>query len=92
MTTAHLEKMKSERFVFRSRKQEQGQSFDVFLTDLKMSIFEQLKDSMIHDQVVFEIFDERLREKMLRDSDLTLDGAVKLCHASELSAMHVNWE
>lgn len=48
--------------------------------------FEQLKDSMI--QVVFGIYYKRVRE-MLRDSDLTLDGAVKLCHASELATMHV---
>lgn len=81
-----------ERYVFRSRTQKQGESFGAFLTDLKTKAqtcnFEELKDSMIRDQVVFGINDKRVREKMLSDSNLTLDGAVKLCHASELSAMH----
>ena len=79
-----------ERFVFRSRVQKQGESFDAFLTDLKKKAqtcnFDRLKDSMIRDQVVFGIFDKKVREKMLRDSEHTLDGAVKLCHTSELSA------
>lgn len=34
------------------------------------------------------LYDKWVREKMLSDSNLTLDDAAKLCHASELSAMH----
>ncbi len=81
-----------ERYVFHSCVHKQGESFGAFLTDLKTKAqtcnFGQLKDSMIRDQVVFGIYDKRVREKMLSDSDLPLDGAVKLCHTSELSAMH----
>lgn len=81
-----------ERYVFRSHMQKQCESFGAFLTDLKTKAqtcnFGELKDSMIRDQVVFGLYDKRVKEKMLCDSNLTLDGAVKLCHTSELSAMH----
>ncbi len=46
-----------ERYVFRSRLQHQGESFDNFLTDLKIKAqscnFGDLRDSMIRDQIVF---------------------------------------
>lgn len=82
-----------ERYVFRSRMQQQGEPFDNFLTDLKLKAqtcnFETLRDSMIRDQVVFGVEDKKLRERLLRETELTLDGAIKICHASELSQMHV---
>ncbi|KAJ8359388.1 hypothetical protein SKAU_G00159130 [Synaphobranchus kaupii] len=42
---------------------------------------------MIRDQIVFGVENKKVRERLLRE--LTLDGAIKICHASELSQMHV---
>lgn len=82
-----------ERYVFRSRLQQPSESFDSFLTDLKIKAqscnFNTLKDSMIRDQIVFGIEDKKVRERLLREVELTLEGAIKICHASELCQKHV---
>ena len=81
-----------ERYVFRSRMQQTAESFDVFLTDLKLKArtcnFGVVHDSMIRDQLVFGIQDSKLRERLLRETELTLESAVKICHASELALQH----
>ena len=81
-----------ERYVFRSRIQQPGESFDAFLTDLKLKAktcnFGVLQDSLIRDQLVFGIDDKKVRERLLRETELTLAGAVKICHASELALQH----
>lgn len=81
-----------ERYVFRSRIQQPSESFDTFLTDLKLKArtcnFGQLQESMIRDQIVFGIKDIKIRERLLREADLTLASAVKVCHASELAIQH----
>lgn len=78
-----------ERYVFRSRVQHQGETFDNFLTDLKLKAqtcnFGDLRDSMVRDQIVFGTTDKKLREKLLRETELTLGNAIKICQASELA-------
>ncbi|XP_053092978.1 uncharacterized protein K02A2.6-like [Pangasianodon hypophthalmus] len=44
---------------------------------------------MIHDQIVFGINDKKVRERLLRETELTLNGAVRICHASEIALQHV---
>lgn len=82
-----------ERYVFRSRVQQQDESFDSYLTVLKIKAascnFDVLRDSLIRDQIVFGTKDVKTREKLLRESDLTLDTAVKMCQASEMAGEHV---
>lgn len=82
-----------ERYVFCSRIQKQLEPFDSFLTDLKLKAqtcnFATLMDSMIWDQIVFGVEDINVRERLLREMALTLDAAIKTCHASELSQLHV---
>lgn len=81
-----------ERYVFRSRMQQAGETFDCFVTDLKLKAqscdFGTLKDSMVRDQIVYGIHDKKTRERMLRDDKLTLTEAEKICHASELAQQH----
>ncbi|XP_054864307.1 uncharacterized protein LOC129348265 isoform X1 [Amphiprion ocellaris] len=43
---------------------------------------------MIRDQIVFGTNEKKLREKLLRDADLTLDSAIKTCQANELAKQH----
>lgn len=81
-----------ERYVFRSRMQQPEETFDCFVTDLKLKAqsceFGNLRDSMIRDQIVYGIYDKRTRERLLRDAQLTLEEAERQCHASELAQQH----
>ncbi|KAE8291509.1 Retrovirus-related Pol polyprotein from transposon 17.6 Protease [Larimichthys crocea] len=81
-----------ERYVFRSRMQVQGESFDAFVTDLKLKArtcnFGNLKDSMIRDQIVFGVIDKKVRERLLREPELKLADAIKIGNASELAKQH----
>ncbi len=70
-----------ERYVFRSGLQHHDESFDTFLTNLQIKAksynFGDLRDSMIRDQMVFGTNKKKLREKMLRETEVTLDSALK---------------
>ncbi|XP_064637879.1 uncharacterized protein LOC135494059 [Lineus longissimus] len=82
-----------ERYVFRSRLQKQGETFDSFITDLRLKSktcnFADLADSMLRDQVVFGIADSKIRERLLRESELSLEKAVKVCKSVEAAQRHV---
>lgn len=94
--TAHCSPKKNEtyeRYVFRSRVQQQQETFDNFLTDLRLKAktcnFDQLNESMIRDQIVFGISDAKVRQRLLRETELTLQEAIKICQASKLAQLHV---
>ena len=82
-----------ERHKFFSRDQGDGETFDVFVTDLKMKAatceFESLKESLIKDRIVGGVRSDRLRERMLRETDLTLSKAEEICKAAEASEIHL---
>lgn len=44
---------------------------------------------MIRDKKVFGISERSLKERMLREANLTLEKAVDLCHAAEASKVHL---
>ncbi|XP_039890321.1 uncharacterized protein K02A2.6-like [Simochromis diagramma] len=44
---------------------------------------------MIRDQIVFGVVDRKVRERLLRETHLTLEGAIRICQACELSQQHV---
>ena len=77
-----------ERYVFRMTIQE-DRSFDIFVTDLRRKAeycdFGAIKDSLIRDQIVVGINDPKLRERLLRETNLTLEKAIKLCRITEQS-------
>ena len=81
-----------EWYVLRSRIQQPAESFDVFLMDLKLKArtcnFGVLQDSMLRDQIVFGIKDIKVQERLLGETELTLAGAMKVCHTSELAQQH----
>ena len=58
-----------EWYVFHSWIQEQHEPFDNFLTDLKLKAqtcnFADLRNSMICDQIIFGIYDKKVREHLL---------------------------
>lgn len=77
-----------ERFHFNSCIQQPGEGVDAFLTGLKKHSktcdFGALQDSLVKDRLVCGIIDNTTRERLLREEDLTLEKAVKVCKAAEL--------
>ena len=67
--------------------------FDTFLIDLinkaKSCEFEDLRDSLITDRIVCDIDCKLTRERLLRNSDLTLEKAVTFVRACETSKTQV---
>ena len=78
-----------ERYVFFSRNQENGKSIDHYVTVLKTMSntceFGDLKKSLIRDRGVFGIQDNSVRERLLRDPDLTLQTAIEKVRSTELT-------
>lgn len=82
-----------ERFKFFSCKQQEGQSFDAYLTQLKtlagMCEFGEQEESLVRDRIVLGITDTSLQERMLREPSLTLKKAAQFVRAAEASKEQV---
>ena len=78
-----------ERHKFNIRNQEQGETIDQYATVLRTLAasceFKDLKDGLIRDRIVCGITNQSLRERLLREADLTLEKALNTCRASEHS-------
>ena len=76
-----------ERAKFNSRRQEQGEPVDAFITALyglaEHCNYAGLHDEMIRDRIVVGICDSKLSEKLQLDPDLTLDKAVAQVRQAE---------
>ena len=68
-------------------KQQEGQSCNEFVTELKRRSseceFATLQDSLIRDMIVCGVTDRSLRERLLRDAELTLEKAIAAGHAAK---------
>ena len=77
---------------FFTYRQQEGQSFHDFVTDLKKLNFkcelDNLQDSLIKDIIIFGTRDNSLRERLLRECDLTLSKAISGDHAAEETREH----
>ena len=80
------------RYKFLTYKQKEGQSFDEFMTQLKRLSsdceFGELKNSIIKDIVVIGVTDDSLRERILREPNLTLERAIALGQSAEQTKIH----
>ena len=79
-----------ERYKFLKRKQEQGETFESFLTDLKNLVSScgyhvEEKSKVLRDQIVMGVLSNVVREKLLDQAALTLNTAVDLCRSSEVT-------
>ena len=76
-----------ERHCFWSRNQGNGELIDQWIKDLRMKAklceFGDQEDLMIRDKIVFSVHDERVKERLLRESDLSLSKALDVCRAAE---------
>ena len=81
------------RFKFFTYNQVNGQTIDEYVTELKSRCrhceFGTLKESLIRDRIVAGIQDAKVRERLLRETDLSLDKAVSMCRASEATKKQV---
>ena len=78
-----------ERYVFNSRSQNGDESFDHFLTALRKLAatceFGTFEDEMLRDRIVTGLRDHGHRERLLRESMLTLQ-AIDICRTNEMAA------
>lgn len=76
-----------ERCKFFTQDQKQRFPFDQYLAELhtlsKTCEFETLRDSLVRDRIVCGTVDNALRERLLKESGLTLDKYVSMCRAAE---------
>ena len=77
-----------ERHTFNSRRQEEGEPFDDFLTELKhlsknCNFCENCHDGLLRDRIVAGVRDHALRQKLLGTENLDLKKAEELCRSTE---------
>ncbi len=80
-----------ERYKFNTRVQRNDETADQYVTELKLLAknceFGILESELIRDRVVYGIMSERVKERLLREQDLTLDRALELCRINEQSVI-----
>ena len=77
-----------ERHLFNSRKQDDGEKFDDFLTDLKIlskncNFCVDCYPGLLRDRIVGGIQDDKIRQNLLADNRLTLEQAEHICRVGE---------
>ena len=83
------------RFMLKSRHQQDGESFEQFITDLKILLKdcgydEAIHDDVIRDHIVFGIRSSKIREKLINEgSDLTLQKCTDIARTYEMSQAQV---
>ena len=87
------EKQNVQENVFRSRVQAEQEPINQFITDIKVKSkscnFGELADGFIRDQIVIGVNDEKLKERLLREENLTRLKAEQLCRAAEAAQKHM---
>ena len=78
-----------ERYRFFTWFQEQGQSFEKFITELRILAatcnFDTLHDSLLRDRIICGILESHLREELLKEQNLDLAKCIQISRATELS-------
>ena len=77
-----------ERHTFNQRKQDDGEPFDDFLTDIKFlskncNFCATCHDGLLRDRIVAGIRDSQLRQKLLSETKLDLKKAEDICRSKE---------
>lgn len=79
-----------ERYTFNKMMQVEGESFDEFLTKLKSQSgkcqFANLHDSLLTDKIIIGLRNDKVRERLLSEDEITLDRTISICRASELTS------
>ena len=77
-----------KRRCFNQRQQQPGETYDQYNTALKKlaegyAFSSITPDEISRERLVFGIADNKVRERLLRKSDLTMKKTVELCHTAE---------
>lgn len=77
-----------ERYRFNNCKQEPGESIAAYLTELRTNAKncqheDVTPEEILHDKIILGIRDDKMRERLLRYNDLTLQKAVALIKAAK---------
>ena len=80
-----------ERYRFNKRAQEAGESYDQYKTALRKlaegcEFHTITSEEILRDRLIFGIRDVKVRERLLRESQLTLKKTDEICRASESTA------
>ncbi|XP_063923109.1 uncharacterized protein K02A2.6-like [Zophobas morio] len=82
-----------ERNKFYNRVQEKEEPFDTFVTDLKRiaadCAFGEFKQEMLRDRIVCGVTDARVKDRLLREKNLTLGKAIEIGRAAEVTEQHM---
>ena len=82
-----------ERYKFWQRDQHEGETIDQWVNDLRILLgsceYGDQKEKNLRDRIVFGVADTRVKERLLRESDLTLTKALDICHAAEASKVQL---
>ena len=79
------------RCTFNNRRQEDGETFDAYLTDL-VDLIRQMdkpEEELLRDIIVCAVRDDSLRQQFLSKTDRSLANCMDLCRAHEASARQV---
>ena len=84
-----------ERFTFLQRRQQQGETFDSFYTDLLRLVescgyHQDERRKIIRDQIGMNITSDAVREKLLAEAALTLEKAADMCRSMEATTHYLN--
>ena len=78
-----------ERFRFNQRQQQDGETFDIYLTVLKSLAktcnFADLQVSLLRDRFVIGIKSNNMHKRLLQERSLNLSKCIDICRASETS-------
>ncbi|KAG5872582.1 hypothetical protein JTB14_035562 [Gonioctena quinquepunctata] len=89
----NLENVMIQCYKFFEYKRQAGQSLENYLTQLRTLVsgweFESQEKSLIRDQIILHLEEEQLQERILRESDPTLEKVVQFIKAAEVSREQV---
>lgn len=78
---------------FNSRNQLYGESFEHFLAELKKIArdceFGTFRDRLIKDRIVSGIRDRKVKERLLRETNLDLTKTIEICRVAEQTEQHI---
>ena len=82
-----------ERYKFGKRQQQEGESMDKFLADLRILMktcqyCPRCEPSILRDRIILGIRSNDIREDLLKVRHLSLDKCIDICKASETAASH----
>ncbi|XP_052123546.1 uncharacterized protein K02A2.6-like [Frankliniella occidentalis] len=84
------------RFIFNKTRQQEGETFDHFLTEAKKRIKDcgfgggELEDGLLRDRIVEGIYEKKTQQTLLRIKKLDLKGAIEECRNTEAGRKYMD--